>query len=101
MQVANMEPLPRVEDECALVGTTSAAVEEPSMADIGRNDPCPCGSGKKYKRCHLFVEEAAPAPVGRGTRLTSASSPRCCASAGGTSPTGTRWSSTKTSAATP
>jgi hypothetical protein len=20
---------------------------------IGRNDPCPCGSGKKYKRCHL------------------------------------------------
>ncbi len=19
--------------------------------DIGRNDPCPCGSGKKYKRC--------------------------------------------------
>jgi uncharacterized protein YecA (UPF0149 family) len=21
-------------------------------ARIGRNDPCPCGSGKKYKRCH-------------------------------------------------
>ncbi|MBV8056713.1 MAG: SEC-C domain-containing protein, partial [Deltaproteobacteria bacterium] len=20
---------------------------------IGRNDPCPCGSGKKYKRCCL------------------------------------------------
>ena len=20
--------------------------------DVGRNDPCPCGSGKKYKRCH-------------------------------------------------
>jgi preprotein translocase subunit SecA len=19
---------------------------------IGRNDPCPCGSGKKYKACH-------------------------------------------------
>ena len=19
---------------------------------IGRNDPCPCGSGKKYKHCH-------------------------------------------------
>jgi preprotein translocase subunit SecA len=19
---------------------------------IGRNDPCPCGSGKKYKQCH-------------------------------------------------
>ena len=21
-------------------------------ADVGRNDPCPCGSGKKFKRCH-------------------------------------------------
>ena len=19
---------------------------------VGRNEPCPCGSGKKYKRCH-------------------------------------------------
>jgi preprotein translocase subunit SecA len=19
---------------------------------VGRNDPCPCGSGKKYKNCH-------------------------------------------------
>jgi preprotein translocase subunit SecA len=22
------------------------------FADVGRNDPCPCGSGKKYKHCH-------------------------------------------------
>ena len=20
---------------------------------VGRNDPCPCGSGKKYKNCHM------------------------------------------------
>ena len=25
----------------------------------GRNDPCPCGSGKKYKNCHLDKDEAA------------------------------------------
>jgi hypothetical protein len=25
----------------------------------GRNDPCPCGSGKKYKRCCLATDEAA------------------------------------------
>jgi preprotein translocase subunit SecA len=25
---------------------------------VGRNDPCPCGSGKKYKRCCLLKEEA-------------------------------------------
>jgi preprotein translocase subunit SecA len=24
---------------------------------VGRNDPCPCGSGKKYKRCCLPKEE--------------------------------------------
>jgi hypothetical protein len=25
---------------------------------IGRNDPCPCGSGKKYKKCCLGSEDA-------------------------------------------
>ena len=25
---------------------------ENSQPKVGRNDPCPCGSGKKYKRCH-------------------------------------------------
>jgi hypothetical protein len=25
---------------------------EPAFAKVGRNDPCPCGSGKKYKQCH-------------------------------------------------
>jgi len=29
------------------------------MPKVGRNDPCPCGSGKKYKHCHLPIEEAA------------------------------------------
>ena len=23
-----------------------------SMNKVGRNDPCPCGSGKKFKHCH-------------------------------------------------
>jgi preprotein translocase subunit SecA len=22
------------------------------FANVGRNDPCPCGSGKKFKKCH-------------------------------------------------
>ncbi|MHA6476819.1 SEC-C metal-binding domain-containing protein [Stutzerimonas sp. KH-1] len=22
------------------------------LKDVGRNDPCPCGSQKKYKKCH-------------------------------------------------
>ena len=31
-----------------------AARQQPRQvsAKIGRNDPCPCGSGQKYKKCH-------------------------------------------------
>ncbi|WP_426061967.1 zinc-dependent peptidase [Hymenobacter sp. B1770] len=30
-----------------------------SRRKLGRNDPCPCGSGKKYKECHLGQAQAA------------------------------------------
>ncbi len=31
----------------------AADLEDPSsMPKVGRNDPCPCGSGKKFKHCH-------------------------------------------------
>jgi len=30
---------------------------------VGRNDPCPCGSGKKYKKCHMLIDQG----VGSGT----------------------------------
>ena len=29
---------------------------------VGRNDPCPCGSGKKYKQCHGQQQAGAPLP---------------------------------------
>lgn len=32
-------------------GSTSLA-PEPKFQGVGRNDPCPCGSEKKYKKCH-------------------------------------------------
>jgi len=38
---------PRVGGDDAAVKTVRR--EEPK---VGRNDPCPCGSGKKYKKCH-------------------------------------------------
>ncbi len=31
------------------------------MSKIGRNEPCPCGSGKKYKHCCLPKDEQAQA----------------------------------------
>ncbi|HIJ21192.1 MAG TPA: hypothetical protein HPP58_09105, partial [Deltaproteobacteria bacterium] len=27
------------------------------MKKIGRNEPCPCGSGRKFKQCHLGKED--------------------------------------------
>ena len=33
-------------------------------AKIGRNDPCPCGSGAKYKHCHGRPASTAPAAAG-------------------------------------
>ena len=32
------------------------------LAATGRNDSCPCGSGKKYKKCHLAADEQATVP---------------------------------------
>jgi uncharacterized protein len=31
---------------------TSPRTVQRDTAKVGRNDPCPCGSGKKYKHCH-------------------------------------------------
>ena len=30
---------------------TAPNLLSPAAAKVGRNDPCPCGSGKKYKKC--------------------------------------------------
>ena len=36
---------------------------------IGRNDPCPCGSGKKYKKCCLVNKEEREAEAKRRSDL--------------------------------
>ena len=54
----NEVELKRVEDQMTLAGGSSEAKQvqqsttHESEVKIGRNDPCPCGSGKKYKQCH-------------------------------------------------
>jgi len=40
-------PSPAVSTSVGRLGAGAATVPE-----VGRNDPCPCGSGKKYKKCH-------------------------------------------------
>jgi len=34
-----------------VMGTTGKDKKD-NFEQVGRNDPCPCGSGKKYKKCH-------------------------------------------------
>ncbi len=52
-------PRPAPRKELTLSGSPSAAPPAASgggaragVEKVGRNDPCPCGSGKKYKKCH-------------------------------------------------
>ncbi len=52
--------LQEVHESAQLIGGNSGNPEEKPVVfggaghvDIGRNDPCPCGSGKKYKNCGL------------------------------------------------
>jgi preprotein translocase subunit SecA len=43
------------EQQAAMPADQEKQVEQPFIregAKVGRNDPCPCGSGKKYKQCH-------------------------------------------------
>ena len=37
---------------------------------VGRNDPCPCGSGKKYKQCHGKLELTLRAGIGASSAPT-------------------------------
>jgi hypothetical protein len=38
--------------------------ERPQEVVLGRNDACWCGSGKKYKKCHLASDEAKQREAG-------------------------------------
>ncbi|MFY7951197.1 MAG: SEC-C metal-binding domain-containing protein [Armatimonadaceae bacterium] len=44
-------PLPDPQVAALLAAAAEAAQNQP-VAKIDPNDPCPCGSGKKYKACH-------------------------------------------------
>lgn len=48
-------------------GYREALLGEAARRKIGRNEPCPCGSGKKYKKCCLARHERARALL-RGTQ---------------------------------
>lgn len=46
--ILRVEPTLNVEK----IQSQSSMLNNDSTQRVGRNDPCPCGSGKKYKKCH-------------------------------------------------
>ncbi|MEX1249323.1 MAG: SEC-C metal-binding domain-containing protein, partial [Acidimicrobiia bacterium] len=48
---------PKTQPQRVEAAPTGGKKQQQAVSDkIGRNDPCPCGSGKKYKKCHLLKE---------------------------------------------
>jgi preprotein translocase subunit SecA len=55
--------------QAALAQVAARAVVQRSLPKLGRNDPCWCGSGKKYKKCHMradYEEAGLPLPGEEG-----------------------------------
>jgi len=50
------EELKKTQENMRLIGASKTSDDKPkpvvAKEEVGRNDPCPCGSGKKYKKCH-------------------------------------------------
>jgi preprotein translocase subunit SecA len=55
-QAAVASPEPAVAEAAALARTPVLAgfdeADQSTWGNPGRNDPCPCGSGEKFKHCH-------------------------------------------------
>ncbi|HAH12230.1 MAG TPA: hypothetical protein DCL47_01705, partial [Pantoea agglomerans] len=49
-RLAQQQQLSHVEED--LLAAAEPVAEQSGERKVGRNDPCPCGSGKKYKQCH-------------------------------------------------
>ena len=45
-------PLSKAMAAGAVPGIAGGAAAGKDWSNVGRNDPCPCGSGKKFKKCH-------------------------------------------------
>jgi preprotein translocase subunit SecA len=65
-EIPSADPQPTAAQQAAIAAGEQAGTAVPieptkrsEPAVVGRNEPCPCGSGKKYKHCH-GLKEVAP-----------------------------------------
>jgi len=64
IRVQRQEPIPFLPRRQAPLSFSHGSADEPQPVrktnkKVGRNEPCPCGSGKKYKKCCALKEGAA------------------------------------------
>ncbi len=55
VQVSHQQAAPQAPRAVAAQGPMGKKPQADASGKVGRNEPCPCGSGKKYKRCHGAV----------------------------------------------
>jgi preprotein translocase subunit SecA len=68
-EIPSADPQPNAAQQAALAAgdqagaapTATDPARRPPPAAVGRNEPCPCGSGKKFKHCHGMKEPEAKA----------------------------------------
>jgi uncharacterized protein YecA (UPF0149 family) len=61
LPLAAVAAMTRAERVRHIPAKTVLTAEQRRAMRVGRNDQCPCGSGRKFKRCHLNGPDA---PVG-------------------------------------
>jgi preprotein translocase subunit SecA len=73
----------REQREMQMIG--SGVIDKPQQVirreKVGRNDPCPCGSGKKYKKCHGAGGPPTAGPAGAGSKGAGPAKPEAGAKA--------------------
>jgi preprotein translocase subunit SecA len=72
IEIRIQRPRPVREMRTNLGGETRRPVKAVDKK-VGRNDPCPCGSGKKYKHCHGRADRAADQMTPQPAHATRAS----------------------------
>lgn len=60
--LATMVGHSRGKKQLILPSTTPARQQVVTRVRVGRNEPCPCGSGKKFKKCHGSVQSVHQRP---------------------------------------
>ena len=63
----------------AILRADPSTLPNPALIKTGRNDPCPCGSGRKYKLCHgALAVRVEPVPAAVTTAALPAGPARQC-----------------------